>query len=101
MQNIAEVKVAGVYKICSKLGKGSFGEVYQGINIKKQNDVAIKMEKLKLFQPMLEYEAKLYSKLQGQPGFATVHWYGVEGDFKVLVIDMLGPSLNDLFDFCD
>ena len=50
---------------------------------------------------MLEYEAKLYEKLQGQPGFATVHWYGVEGDFKVLIIDLLGPSLNDLFEFCE
>ena len=59
------------------------------------------MEKLKIFQPMLEYEAKLYDKLQGQPGFATVHWYGVEGEFKVLIIDLMGPSLNDLFEFCD
>jgi serine/threonine protein kinase len=55
--------VAGIYKICSKLGKGSFGEVYQGVNLKKKHEVAIKMEKLKIFQPMLEYEAKLYDKL--------------------------------------
>jgi hypothetical protein len=59
------------------------------------------MEKLKEIEPMLEFEAVLYKKLQGQPGFPTVHWYGVEGDFKVLITDLLGPSLNDLFDFCD
>lgn len=27
-------------------------------------------------------------------------WFGVEGDYNVLVIDLLGPSLEDLFNFC-
>ena len=26
-----------------------------------------------------------------------MRWYGVEGDFNVLVMDLLGPSLEDLF----
>ena len=27
-------------------------------------------------------------------------WFGVEGEYNVMVIDLLGPSLEDLFNFC-
>ena len=30
----------------------------------------------------------------------NVHWFGVEGDYNVMVIDLLGPSLEDLFNYC-
>ena len=29
-----------------------------------------------------------------------MHWFGVEGDYNVMVIDILGPSLEDLFNYC-
>lgn len=32
--------------------------------------------------------------------FLSCRWYGQEKDYNVLVMDLLGPSLEDLFNFC-
>lgn len=34
-------------------------------------------------------------------GIPNVKWSGVEGDYNILVMDLLGPSLEDLFNFCN
>ncbi|CAN4113690.1 unnamed protein product [Withania somnifera] len=39
--------------------------------------------------------------LQGGTGIPNLKWFGVEGDFNVMVIDLLGPSLEDLFNYCN
>ena len=33
-------------------------------------------------------------------GIPNVRWFGTEGEYNVLVMDLLGPSLEDLFNFC-
>jgi serine/threonine protein kinase len=33
-------------------------------------------------------------------GLPKMHYFGQEGDYNVMVIDLLGPSLEDLFEYC-
>ncbi|KAF3778199.1 Casein kinase I isoform delta-like [Nymphaea thermarum] len=95
-----EPRVGNKYRLGRKIGGGSFGEIYLGTNIQTNEEVAIKLESVKTKHPQLLYESKLYRILQGGTGIPNVRWYGVEGDYNVLVMDLLGPSLEDLFTFC-
>jgi casein kinase 1 len=69
--------------------------------VQSGEEVAIKLESIKSKHPQLLYESKLYKILAGGVGVPNVHWYGVEGDYNVMVLDLLGPSLEDLFSFCN
>jgi casein kinase 1 alpha len=92
--------VASKYKLVRKIGSGSFGDIYLGMNILNGEEVAIKLESIRARHPQLLYESKLYRILAGGVGIPHVRWYGVERDYNVLVMDLLGPSLEDLFNFC-
>jgi len=34
-------------------------------------------------------------------GIPHLKWFGVEGDYNAMAIDLLGPSLEDLFNYCN
>ncbi|XP_073015986.1 casein kinase 1-like protein 9 isoform X2 [Primulina eburnea] len=92
--------VGGKFKLGRKIGSGSFGELYLGVNIQNGEEVAVKLESLKTKHPQLHYESKIYMLLQGGTGVPNLKWFGVEGEFNVMAIDLLGPSLEDLFNYC-
>lgn len=95
-----EPLIGGRYQLGRKIGSGSFGEIYLGQHVQNNDEVAIKLEITKTKHPQLLYESKLYKLLQGGIGIPNVRWFGVEGDHNILVMDLLGPSLEDLFSFC-
>ena len=77
------------------------GDIYLGINIISGEEVAIKLESVKAKHPQLEYESKVYKTLAGGVGVPFVRWFGTECDYNAMVLDLLGPSLEDLFNFCN
>lgn len=89
--------IAGIYSLGKKLGSGSFGEIYFAMNTQTGEGFAVKLESTKAKHSQLLYEAKLLKHLQGAPGIARVVHADVEGDYNVMVMDLLGPSLEDLF----
>ncbi|PIA36346.1 hypothetical protein AQUCO_03400322v1 [Aquilegia coerulea] len=93
--------IGAKFKVGRKIGSGSFGELYLGVNIQSGEEVAIKLENVKTKHPQLHYESKLYMLLQGGTGIPHLKWFGVEGEYNVMVIDLLGPSLEDLFNYCN
>ncbi|KAG9509884.1 Casein kinase I isoform alpha, partial [Fragariocoptes setiger] len=95
-----EFIVGHKYRLMRKIGSGSFGDIYLGMNMATGEEVAVKMESTRARHPQLLYESKLYKILQGGIGIPHVRWYGTEKDFNILVMDLLGPSLEDLFNFC-
>ncbi|VVT48448.1 uncharacterized protein SAPINGB_P001784 [Magnusiomyces paraingens] len=96
-----DLRVGKKYRLGRKIGSGSFGDIYLGTNIISGEEVAIKLESIRARHPQLEYEARVYKALVGGVGIPFVRWYGSECDYNALVIDLLGPSLEDLFNFCN
>uniref|UniRef100_A0A672FXA4 non-specific serine/threonine protein kinase n=1 Tax=Salarias fasciatus TaxID=181472 RepID=A0A672FXA4_SALFA len=95
-----ELRVGNKYRLGRKIGSGSFGDIYLGSNIATGEEVAIKLECVKTKHPQLHIESKFYKMMQGGVGIPSIKWCGAEGDYNVMVMELLGPSLEDLFNFC-
>lgn len=90
-----------------KLGKGGFGQVYVGRRVSggaartgpDAYEVALKFEHRNSkgcnYGP--PYEWQVYNTLNGCYGIPSVHYKGRQGDYYILVMDMLGPSLWDVW----
>ncbi|CAH1446708.1 unnamed protein product [Lactuca virosa] len=96
------------YKVERKLGKGGFGQVFVGRRVSGGTDrisgpgateVALKFEhrnsKGCSYGP--PYEWQVYNTLGGSHGVPKVHYKGKQGDYYVMVMDMLVPSLWDVW----
>ena len=65
------------------LGKGGFGHVYNGIDIKKKNNVAIKVDNIKYN----EKEYNIYKKINEKKYMATAYNYFICNDKSYLVME--------------
>ncbi|KAI0631031.1 kinase-like domain-containing protein [Trametes polyzona] len=94
----------GKYRLDKQIGSGAYGKIYLGTNVITGERVAIKLESVHSKHPQLEYEAEVYKILSPAPAkmsVPTLHYFGTGYNYHALVIDLLGPSLDYLFQRCD
>ncbi|XP_043226665.1 casein kinase I-like isoform X12 [Amphibalanus amphitrite] len=89
------------FRVGKKIGSGNFGELRLGKNIYNNEHVAIKLEPMKSKAPQLHLEYRFYRQLGTHDGVPKVYYFGPCGRYNALVMELLGPSLEDLFDLCD
>lgn len=54
----------------------------------------------KILDEFIVFSYKLWFSFD-EAGIPHLKWFGVEGDYNIMVIDLLGPSLEDLFNYCN
>lgn len=96
-----EIIIGCHYKFGKKIGEGAFGEIFLGIDTNSGDEIAIKVERSSRRNPQLPYEYKIYHFLRGGIGIPNAYYYNLEGCYNMLVMDLLGPSLEDLFNYCN
>ena len=72
----------------------------QATDLHTGNEVAIKLERRRNEPSILRGEASTYEDLAGGVGIPRVHLAKYEYEYYCMVFDLLGPSLEDLFQFC-
>ena len=83
------------YTLVKKLGEGSFGAIYSAKS--QHNWYAIKLENKNRGQNLLENEAYIMSYLHGKR-IPFIKSFGYSGDYNVLVMELMGKSLEDIFE---
>lgn len=84
------------YKIIKKIGNGSFGNIYKGMNILTTQYVAIKMENKENDFDTLKNETKMLMHLSEYHFIPKVKYFGIENNKNILVMDLLSINLYQL-----
>ena len=97
-QKVEEVKIKNQYsfKSTDRLGGGSFGQIYKGINLKTKEEVAIKIESKNIETPQLIHESKILKVLKDNEGFPKVFLVTPLDDVLIMVMELLGDNLQKL-----
>ena len=82
--------------------RGRFAKTDQSTatDLNSGKEVAVKLEHNKIDPSLLRDEYETYELLAGGKGIPKVHWFGRESEYRVMVFELLGPSLEDLFNYC-
>eukprot|EP00340_Litonotus_pictus_P008426 CAMPEP_0170523294 /NCGR_PEP_ID=MMETSP0209-20121228/8731_1 /TAXON_ID=665100 ORGANISM="Litonotus pictus, Strain P1" /NCGR_SAMPLE_ID=MMETSP0209 /ASSEMBLY_ACC=CAM_ASM_000301 /LENGTH=412 /DNA_ID=CAMNT_0010811313 /DNA_START=25 /DNA_END=1263 /DNA_ORIENTATION=- len=98
------------YKIINKnylchlnyvIGSGTFGKVLYCSTLDGKKEYAIKFEKSNVKSSVIEAEYEILQQLRQGEGVPSIAWTGEYKKYKLMVMDLLGPSLDKYFIFCN
>ncbi|CAF3549819.1 unnamed protein product, partial [Rotaria sp. Silwood2] len=101
-KSLDEIQViANRFITIKRLGSGGFGEVYLAKD-KNQNDllIAIKFENTNTSRPQLLIEKYVFEIMYESIYIPKMFYFGIHNEYTVLAMDLLGPSVEDLLNFC-
>ena len=112
-----DIVISGKYKLEKLIGEGAFGKIYAGILfclllarcLETNQELAVKLvcrmlisqESIARKRSQLLPEGKIYKLLQGNTGIPRLYWLGTEGEYRAMVMELLGPSLENLLHMCN
>lgn len=91
----------GRYKITRSIAKGSFGQVFAGIDQQTQKEVAIKIEMPNSKSHILMYEYSVYKSFKSSSFIPEIYWIGSSNNHTVMVMELLGSSLYQMLQICN
>jgi len=115
---ILSITIRDRFEIIKRLGSGAFGEVFLAKNIRTNELCALKTERTDAKHPQLKIEQEIFARMQNceidfrlffllkclfvsiDIGFPSIGDLIEANGFVILTMDLLGPSLEDLLNFC-
>ncbi|KAG1797306.1 kinase-like domain-containing protein [Suillus plorans] len=95
--NKVPTRVDGRFRLEDILGSGSYAVVYHAQNFFNDDLVAIKLEPLTSHPSSVERKYHILKRLEDGVGIPCAIWFGRESTYHALALELLGPSLHDLF----
>ena len=86
------------YKALKRIAEGSFGSIYEGINIRTNDKIAIKLEDRTQYN-LLEEEGYTLFTLKGF-GIVELISYGRNKEYNIMIQPLLGDSIYKIFLNC-
>ncbi|KAH7329437.1 casein kinase I isoform delta-A [Stachybotrys elegans] len=111
-----DIIINGQFHVQARVGKGGQSVAYSGLTILlsasesllltdsgtdlfSNQKVAIKLTG-EVHADQARDEEEIYISIAGGTGIPNVKWFGHQGPYSIIVLDLLGPSLDDLHRYC-
>ncbi|KAG4106983.1 kinase-like protein [Neocallimastix lanati (nom. inval.)] len=89
------------YDFNKVIGKGYCGTIFKGMNKITKQAIAIKAESINSNDKHLHLEYAIYQRLYGVEGMPKVLYFGQKNTENIMIMELLGPSIESLFNICE
>jgi len=89
------------YDFNNVIGKGYCGTIFKGMNKITKQAIAIKAESVNSNDKHLHLEYAIYQRLYGVEGMPKVLYFGQRNTENIMIMELLGPSIESLFNICE